>query len=281
MTLVHTKPLPDFSFETEILNKGFKIIAGLDEVGRGSFAGPVVAAAVAFAPINNLQFTIVNKFSKKIVINDSKKLTAKQREVADIWIRKNCLACGVGSASVAQINRLGIKKATDVAFRKAISETNRLLVTDYCLQKTQKMNYSKQSTVSGKQRVIDFLLIDAFHIPRVKGLGRKHQKPIVKGDSLSISIAAASIIAKVYRDNLMVSLSKKYKYKKYEWDKNKGYGTKKHREAIVSYGVTKLHRRQFVQNILAGYHPEINSLQVTDYCLQKTQENSNQSTVSG
>jgi len=128
------------------------------------------------------------------LINDSKKLTSKQREAADKWIRKNALSFGIGEASVAQINKFGIKKATEIAFRRSIHS-----ISQY--------------------HNIDFLLIDAFYIPYVRGLRRKNQKAIVKGDSLSISIAAASIIAKVYRDKLMLNLSKNPKYKKYNWHK--------------------------------------------------------------
>ncbi|HUC94666.1 MAG TPA: ribonuclease HII [Candidatus Saccharimonadales bacterium] len=212
--------LPDFSFERKLYKKGYRIIAGVDEVGRGCFAGPVVAAAVAFAPNSNFQIPISNQFSKKIIINDSKKLSPKQREIADKWIRKNALAWGVGSANVGQINRLGIKKASEIAFRKAIK-------------------------TCGVE--INYLLIDAFFIPYVRGLRRKNQKPIIKGDTKSVSIAAASIIAKVYRDKLMTDLGKKPKYRKYKWVRNKGYGTLEHRKAIKKYGLTRQHRKQFVE----------------------------------
>ena len=194
-------------------------IAGVDEVGKGCFAGPVVAAAVAFAPITNLQLPIYNEFSKEIIINDSKQLRPKQRERADKWIRNNALSFGIGQASVAEINKLGIKKASEIAFRKAIK-------------------------ACGKP--VDYLLIDAFFIPYVKGLRRKKQQAIIKGDTKSISIAAASIIAKVYRDNLMLKLSKRPKYRKYGWGRNKGYGTREHQNAIKKYGITRQHRKAFV-----------------------------------
>ncbi|HKB88530.1 MAG TPA: ribonuclease HII [Patescibacteria group bacterium] len=211
--------LPDFSFENKLHKLGYKLIAGVDEVGRGSFAGPVVAGAVI---LNNQIYKSANL---QIKINDSKKLSKKQREVADKWIRKNAIAFGIGQASVAQINKFGIKKATEIAFRKAI----------------------KNCGIR-----IDYLLIDAFYIPYVKGLRRKNQKAIIKGDSKSVSIAAASIIAKVYRDDLMTRLSKQSKYKKYSWHKNMGYGTKDHRNAIQKYGATKLHRKLFVRNCVSS-----------------------------
>jgi ribonuclease HII len=205
---------PDFIYENRLRRHGYKLIAGVDEVGRGSFAGPVVAGCVVFNKIF---------IPDGIIINDSKKLSPKRREIADKWIRKNALAFGIGQASVGQINHLGIKKASEIAFRKAI--------------------------VNCKSS-IDYLLIDAFYIPYVKGLRRRNQKPIIKGDTKSISIAAASIIAKVYRDNLMLNLGKKPKFRKYKWGKNKGYGTLEHRKAIKKHGPTRYHRKQFVETWL-------------------------------
>ncbi len=209
---------PDWVFEKEVWKRGFKLVAGVDEVGRGSFAGPVVAAAVVFPngrPISSHPL---------VIINDSKQLSAKQRELADVWIRKNALSFGIGEATVSQINKFGIKKATEIAFRKAIVNC---------------------------QTKIDFLLIDAFYIPRVRQLGRDRQKAIIKGDTKSISIAAASIIAKVHRDRLMSRLSKQQKYKMYKWDKNKGYGTKDHRDTIKKYGLSSKHRKLFVRNCVS------------------------------
>jgi ribonuclease HII len=210
--------LPNFNFEKKLHKQGYKLIAGVDEVGRGCFAGPVVAGAVVF----NKQ--IYKSANLQVKINDSKKLSPKRREVADKWIRKNVVAFGIGAASVSQINKLGIKKATEIAFRKAI----------------------KNCRVQ-----IDYLLIDAFYIPYVRGLRRRNQKPIIKGDTKSLSIAAASIVAKVYRDKLMTDLSKKPKYKKYRWGKNKGYGTKDHQRMIRKYGTSNLHRTTFVATWLS------------------------------
>ena len=210
---------PDFSFERKYWKKGFRVVAGADEVGRGCFAGPVVAGCVAF--------TLNSRFdelaSKKIFINDSKKVTPKRREVASFWIKKNALCYGIGWATVGEINRLGIKKASEIAFRRAIKNCGRR---------------------------IEYLLIDAFFIPHTKGLKRKNQKPIIKGDARSFSIASASIIAKVYRDRLMTNLSGRKRYEKYHWDKNKGYGTLSHRKAIKKYGTTKLHRKKFVETYI-------------------------------
>lgn len=209
---------PDFSFE-EDCPKGC-IVIGVDEVGRGAIAGPVVAGAVS---IFNLQFPIFND----IGIDDSKRLTPAKREKLAKIIKKNAM-WGIGEASVAQINRLGISKATMIAMRKAISN----LKFEIRNLKTQKQT---------------FVLVDAFYIKFLRGVGLKNQKAIIKGDQKSISIAAASIIAKVHRDKLMSQIHKKYRvYKRYKFYKHKGYGTKEHWEAIEKFGVSKFHRKKFV-----------------------------------
>ena len=238
--------LPDFEFEKKLHKQGYKLIGGVDEVGRGCFAGPVAAGCVVFGKntIYDVQGPSLH-VGRKILINDSKKLSSKQRELADKWIRENALAFGIGTASVTQINKLGIKKATEIAFRKAIVSANN------CLQTTDYRLLSDKKAVVRRPLAVDYLLIDAFYIPYVKGLRRKNQKAIIKGDTKSISIAAASIIAKVYRDKLMTSLNKKSKYKKYNWAKNKGYGTKEHREIIRKHGISRLHRKQFVETWLS------------------------------
>lgn len=207
--------LPDFSYEITAWRNGNKVVAGLDEVGRGSLAGPVVAGCVVYQDV---------VLDEKVLINDSKKLSSNQRKLADLWIRENAYGFGIGLASVTEINKLGIKKATDVAFRRAIVNS---------------------------KLAIDHLLIDAFFIPYTRSLSRKKQTPIIKGDGLSISIASASIIAKVYRDTMMIEKSQRPKYSQYEWDKNKGYGTKKHIDSIRKYGVCNYHRKQFVKSALS------------------------------
>ena len=211
-------------------------MAGVDEVGRGCFAGPVVAGAVIFAPMINAKCSMLNG----VRIDDSKKLTPRQRERANKWIKENALTWGIGEAPASLINRIGMAKATKKAFRKAISEARRRL-----------------------GRKIDFLLIDAFFVPYVPGLPTRRRKDkkgrfrkypkgrqlaIVDGDEKSLKIGAASIIAKVCRDRLMLKLSKKYK--RYGWGRNKGYGTKEHQRAILKYGVTRYHRREFVKTFL-------------------------------
>lgn len=227
--------LPNFSFEKRLWKKGFKFVAGLDEVGRGPFAGPVVTGCVVFKS--------ETKIPKNIYINDSKKLTPKRRKIANEWIVKNALAWGTGEVTAGVINRVGMSKAAQMAFRRAIESANKRM-----------------------QRRIDYLLIDAFFIPYVRGLPvrrraarknhnlndeRARQRAIAKGDQRSISIAAASILAKVHRDNIMKSLSEKPRYKRYRWDKNKGYGTKEHGRAIRKFGISKYHRKKFVETFFS------------------------------
>jgi ribonuclease HII len=208
---------PNFDFEKRKWKQGYRIVAGIDEVGRGSFAGPVVAGCVIFR-----EDIII---PEGIEINDSKKLRHRKRIKASIWIKESALSWGIGICSVAVINRFGIGKATKTAFRRAIGEARKRL-----------------------GNTIDYVLSDAFYIPYVRGLRRKNQQPIIKGDTKSYSIAAASIIAKVHRDKIMVQLGKEHKFRHYRWAKNKGYGTKEHQEAIKNFGTTRYHRKAFVKN---------------------------------
>ena len=205
---------PNFAYERKLWAKGNSVVTGADEVGRGSFAGPVVAACVVFPR--------GIKIPGDIKIDDSKKLSAKKRGISSVWIKENSLAWGIGEVPVGLINRIGMAKATLAAFRRAVANT---------------------------KAKIDFLLMDAFYIPFVKGIRRKNQLAIIDGDAKCFSIAGASIIAKVYRDALMQKLGRDPKYRNYDWESNKGYGTKKHREAIEKYGLTRHHRKQFVAKL--------------------------------
>jgi len=232
------KILPTFSLEKRLWKKGYKVVIGVDEVGRGCLAGPIVAGAVVFAPapqVQSLKCKVQNyqKNLRKILslkIDDSKRLTPKSRSKLAAEIKECCQCYVIASESVATINRVGIVKATEKAMRKAIKKLQ-----------SQKVLKSK----SGKT----FVIVDGFHVKYISGIGLKYQKNIFGGDRKCISIAAASIIAKVYRDNLMEKLAKKPRYKKYGWEQNKGYGTKKHIKAIKRYGLTKLHRKLFVRKL--------------------------------
>jgi ribonuclease HII len=192
-----------FSEEIKLWEAGLRIVAGLDEVGRGSWAGPVVAAAVIFPPLIKPPFAIF----------DSKLLGSREREKLAKEITKVALWTSIAKIDLATINRVGIGQATQFAFRKAI----RLLPA-----------------------FPEFFLIDAFYI---RYLTRKKQKPIKKGDRVCASIAAASILAKVYRDRLMRETGRKFP--EYGFGRHKGYGTKRHQEALEEFGVLPIHRHKY------------------------------------
>ena len=177
-------------------------ICGIDEVGRGPLAGPVVACAV-----------ILPKDCDILYINDSKKLSEKKREELYDIILEKAVSCAVGYASPERIDEINILQATYEAMRDAIAHLN---------------------------PVPDLLLNDAVNIPRVC----IPQVPIIKGDAKSISIGAASIIAKVTRDRLMVEYDKVFP--EYGFAGNKGYGSAAHIEALKKYGPTPIHRRSFI-----------------------------------
>ena len=181
-------------------------ICGIDEVGRGPFAGPVVAGAV-----------ILPKDHPILYLNDSKKLSEKKREELYEVILKEAVATGIGMASPARIDEINILQATYEAMRMAIS------------------NLSVQP---------DLLLNDAVTIPEIEIM----QIPIIKGDAKSVSIAAASILAKVTRDRLMVEYEKVFPG--YDFASNKGYGTKAHIEGLEKLGPTPIHRMSFIHKYI-------------------------------
>jgi len=187
--------------EKKLWEKGFLYVAGLDEVGRGPLAGPVMAAAC----ILPARFDLPG-------LNDSKKLSESKREKLSEQIQSQALGYAVGSAEPAEIDALNILQATKLAMKRA---------------------------VEGLKVRPHFLLIDALELPQIK----IPQKGIIRGDSLSASIAAASILAKVTRDRWMTELHKLYP--EYGFYRNKGYGTKEHLEALKAYGPCPLHRRSF------------------------------------
>ncbi len=189
-------------FEKQAHSEGFRLVAGVDEVGRGCLAGAVVAAAV------------ILDLSKPLpeFLNDSKKLSAKKREIIAEEIKQNALAYAIGQIEADEIDRINILEATKKAMIAAVEK------------------------LSSKP---DFLLIDALQL---KDLDIP-QKGIIKGDATSASIAAASIIAKVYRDNLMSELDKTYPV--YGFARHAGYGTKAHFEALKTHGACPLHRKSF------------------------------------
>ncbi len=199
---------PDYSLERSAIQRGAHIVAGVDEVGRGPLAGPVVAAAV-----------ILNARAIPEGLNDSKKLTNNRRIALnqEIWAKAEV---SVGEASVDEIDELNILRASHLAMERA---------------------------VLGLKRTPDHLLIDGNMIPAGLTLSAE---AIVKGDGRSLSISAASIVAKIYRDSIMWDLAQHYPG--YGWETNVGYPSKSHRLALQNLGVTPHHRRSFkpVYNIL-------------------------------
>lgn len=199
---------PDFSFEQAAQARGFLQIAGVDEVGRGPLAGPVVAAAVILDP------AII-----PAGLNDSKKLTAKKRDalydellaVADV---------SIAEATVAEIDTHNILRASHIAMVRA---------------------------VAGLRKTADYALIDGNMVPRDLVIP---SETIIKGDGRSLSIAAASVVAKVWRDRHMVALAQQHPH--YGWENNAGYPTAQHKLGLEQFGVSEHHRRSFkpIHNIL-------------------------------
>lgn len=195
-------------YERDLHAQGFKNIAGIDEVGRGPLAGPVVAAAVVLPE----DFSVLG-------INDSKKLSPKKRDYYYDLIMEGALAVGIGLVDNFVIDEINILEATKVAMVEAVHKC-------------------------GEKVDIDHLLIDALElkIPNI------NEKAIIKGDENSISIAAASIIAKVTRDRMMEDYDTTYPG--YDFRSNKGYGTKRHYEGLDSLGLCYIHRRTFLKKYL-------------------------------
>lgn len=191
------KTWPDLAIESH--NSG--IIAGVDEVGRGPLAGPVMAAAV-----------ILDRSNIPTGIDDSKKLSAKKRELIYALLHEGAHHIGLGIASVEEIDSINILEASKLAMQRAVA------------------NLAVQP---------DVLLVDGNQLPQFSCKAQA----VIGGDALSLSIAAASIIAKVNRDRLMQELSKHHPA--YGWERNAGYGTAQHLAAMKLHGITEHHRRSF------------------------------------
>ncbi len=193
---------------------GCTYIAGVDEVGRGPLAGPVVTAAVVLSPDFNIPG-----------IDDSKKLTEKKREALFPMIKEHALAYGIGMADHKLIDEINILEATKVAMAEAVEKANEML---------------KEKHGEEIQHVLfDAMKLDTVPLP---------QSSVIKGDAKSLSIAAASVLAKVTRDRMMVELAGTYPH--YSFEKNKGYGTKAHYEGLEKAGPCEIHRMTFLKNFL-------------------------------
>lgn len=195
-----------WDIEKSLFEKGYEVIAGVDEAGRGPLAGDVYAAAVILP--------------KGIIIeglNDSKKISEKKRDALYDVIKEKALAWSVATASVEEIDTYNIRNATYIAMNRALSDL---------------------------KAKIDYVLIDG---DCIIGCEYAHQC-VVKGDSKSASISAASILAKVTRDRYMLSLAEQYP--QYQFEKHKGYGTALHIEMLKKYGASPIHRKTFVKKFV-------------------------------
>ena len=192
--------IDNYKYERELIKNGIKLIAGVDEVGRGPLVGPVVTACVIL-PLNY----------KLDGLTDSKKLSEKKRDEFFDIIERDALGIGIGIVSEKVIDKINIYQATKVAMMEAINNCS----------------------VKPEHILIDAMKLD-IDIPSTS---------IIKGDLLSLSISAASVIAKVTRDRMMYKLDKKYPM--YNFKNNKGYPTKDHLEAIKKYGIIKEHRKSY------------------------------------
>jgi ribonuclease HII len=207
-------------------------IAGVDEVGRGPLAGPVCAACV-----------VLPKDFSVLGVDDSKKISEKKREALYDEITSAALAWGIGLVDNRRIDEINILNATKEAMLAAIAEANdRLKTASQIGDVNRNSGGDSRSAIEEKTaHGIDHILIDAVALPEAE----IPFTAIIKGDAQSVSIAAASIIAKVTRDRMMVAFGKVYSG--YAFAQNKGYGTKAHYEGIQKLGLTPIHRRSFVR----------------------------------
>jgi ribonuclease HII len=196
---------PGLHLEQNLWSQGYQFVGGMDEAGRGAWAGPVMAALVILPADSGIGLTLAG-------VRDSKTMSALQRERAALTIQSVALAWSLGEASAAEIDELGILPATRLAFSRAIQHVSILP---------------------------DFLLLDYIHWP---GLKNPHLI-LKKGESQSLSIAAASVLAKTTRDRRMVSLDERVPG--YSLARHKGYGTRIHAEALERLGVSDIHRKRF------------------------------------
>lgn len=202
------------AYERSLRAQGIKFIGGVDEVGRGPLAGPVVTACVVLPE----DFDVLG-------VDDSKKVSEKKREELFDKIRERALAVGIGICDNNVIDEINILEATKKAMTMAVLEADRQL---------------REKGLGNLEHIlIDAVVLKDVEIP---------QTNIIKGDANSLSIAAASIIAKVTRDRMMVEYHEQYPH--YAFDSNKGYGTKAHYEGIEGHGITPIHRKSFLKNIL-------------------------------
>lgn len=224
--------IANFEEEKKLSKEGFDWVIGVDEAGRGPLAGPVVACATTVRnfqfPITNFQTNSNDQISNSglwDLVRDSKTLSEKQREKMFDFVREHFLV-GVGMCDHAAIDRINILEATYLAMKKAVQELQRKI--------------AKENLESYKLKAKSCILVDGNKIiPNFS----MEQKAVVNGDKYVKSIAAASIVAKVTRDRIMLEMDGKYP--QYRFAKHKGYGTKIHMKALSEHGPCPIHRRSF------------------------------------
>lgn len=204
-------------YEKELWNRGLKYIAGIDEVGRGALAGPMVVSAVILNPKHLNDYTnLSDEYNLYHDVRDSKKVSDKKRRSVSKFLRNEAISYSIVEVPHTDIDKLGIAKCTQIAFSKAVTKLN---------------------------KAPHHVFTDTFEI---NDLAKHTQTNIKRGDNLSVTIAAASIVAKVYRDDLMIKLHEdNEKYQVYGFDRHKGYGTVMHREMIKKHGHSDIHRLSF------------------------------------
>lgn len=199
----------NYDHEKELISLGYKIIAGVDEVGRGALAGPLLSCAVIL--------DINKEFDGLKEIRDSKKISPGKREKLSRIIKNECLDYSFGLVSACEIDNIGISNANKLSFERALDGLN----------------------------IVDYALIDGREISNFK----LPHRCLIKGDNISKSIAAASILAKVERDKIMTTLPE---CSIYQFDKHVGYGTKLHFEMLCKHGISAHHRKSFLKNLHSG-----------------------------
>jgi ribonuclease HII len=205
-------PSPDLSFEQALWKEGFVFVGGIDEAGRGAWAGPVAAAVVVLPPDIGLAAVLMG-------VRDSKQMTPVQRSHWALEIKDAAAAWGVGMASHQEIDAMGIVNATRLAAARSLAQLNRL----------------------PQHLLVDYLALPDIHLP---------QTALVKGDARSLSIACASVLAKTARDALLAEVDKCYPG--YGFEQHKGYGTAFHRSALARLGPCPIHRLSFKPLSAAG-----------------------------
>lgn len=246
----------NFRYESKKIREGYAGVIGCDEVGRGCLAGPVVAGAVLLPQVKSEKFKVI----RSCRIKDSKLLTAKKRELLAEIIKQNCVACGIGLVEHDVIDKINIHHASLLAMRKAVDDLLKTISTEPRAKRSEAEGRAEKSVINRPlvfgpqaglrsgwkqkdQKKFILSLDGKFTIPSFA----MEQEAVVDGDAKILSIAAASVIAKVYRDGLMREFDKQYP--QYNFGRHKGYATKLHCRAIEKFGMTRIHRLSFCGNI--------------------------------